>query len=463
MSHLAFIPAAHAEGWTDSIRNIVNGVKRKFCPDDTAGKAITPAASTALPWIAPEPPSDNFKSEGELNRYIECYLIEPGRYEVVAKEYMPIIEASAKSFNIPTTLLACLIFRESRFDINARSSTGAIGLGQHLTGTMKHISDIMKTSKESNTEKLLEIVNTPVAERIAAKKATPAMAQKDLTYAKTVLRDREFRLKWEEHFRTQNEKKCRAESVRKAEPAKATVAAKPAKSKATKAMAPKATEASSAPAKAKTVEQKYESCLENSIPRTVSTANIKDPKIAIAASAVYLQMILTDFQRALDVDIKTTNGDAQNPNYDLLLTAAGAYNMGPGAAIEILSPIEPPDRKKWVEALMKSNEETAGHVASIRNCIESSASKSGRAFQAPIGSHNYECNDGNESSHPRTVVGKSELPEQYRNRVKSASMKPAAKAAAKATAKELSKSEAAAAAKATKASKPKKTPKPAKQ
>ena len=413
--------SAHAEGWTDSIRSLINGVKRKFCPDEVPGKPASTGAP-ATPWIAPEPPSESFKSEGELRRYIECYLVEPGRYEKVAKEYMPIIQASARSFNIPTTLLACLIFRESRFDINARSSTGAIGLGQHLTGTMKHITDILQTSKERDTEKLLEIVNTPMSERIASKKVTAAMAQKDLNYAKTVLRDREFRLKWEEHFKTTNETKCRTESTKKTEPAKPAATTKNAKPKPAKV---------ATPAKVLSAEEKYEACLSKSIPRVVNTGNIKDPKIAIAASAMYLQMILVDFQRVLDTDIRTENGDGQNPNYDLLLAAAGAYNMGPGAAANILGPIEPPDRKKWVEALMKSNEETAGHVASIRNCIQSSASNHGDAFQAPIGSHNYECNDGNESSSPRTVVGKSELPAQYRNSVKTASLKPAPKAAAK--------------------------------
>lgn len=456
LTQTAYVSNAHAEGWTDSVRNLLNGVKRKFCPDDRPGTPVPPAA---IPFIKPEPPSESFKSEGDLQRYIECYLVEPGRYEKVAKEFMPLIESSAKSFNIPTTLLACLIFRESRFDVNARSSTGAMGLGQHLSGTMKHITDILRPGKEEDTKKLLEIANTPIAERIADKKVTAAMAQKDLNYAKTVLRDREFRLKWEEHFKNQNEKKCRSESRKKPEPPKTVAAAKPAKTTSTKPAAP------TKPAKALSEEQRYERCLESSIPRNVNPGNISNPKIAIAASAMYLQMILVDFQRALDVDIKTTNSDSQNPNYDLLLTAAGAYNMGPGAAIKILSPIEPPDRKKWVEALMKSNEETAGHVASIRNCIQSSASKTGNAFQAPIGSHNYECNDGNESSEPRTVIGKSELPAQYRNAVKTASLKQSPKAETKGASKAAAKSTGKAATKpvtkptaTTKAT----TPKPAK-
>ncbi len=427
---------AHAE--SDFVKNLVgkwSSFKRWICNDDRAPENPVPATTipeVKQPYIAPQ---DRLKSEGELRRYVECYLTEDGRYDKVAKEYMPLIAEAARAFELPKTVLACLIFRESRFDINARSSTGAIGLGQHLTGTMGHISDVLKTSKEKETEKLLEITKLSAKESAAANKTTVGQAQKDLAYANTVLKDRAYRLRWEQLFKDKNEKKCRDQS-RKPLPAP-----KPAKPRTDR----KGNPIPAPVVKAPTTEQRYQACLDDSVPRTVNTSTIKNPAIAISATAMYLHMIIDEFKRNLDSDIKVENLESQGPNYNVLLAAAGAYNMGPGAAIKILSPIEPPDREKWVQALMKSNEETAGHVASIRNCIESSESPKGNAWLAPIGSHNYDCMAQPTAAQPRTVVGKSTLAAEYQNSVKTASMKPATPKAEKtATAKSAATKPAAA-------------------
>jgi hypothetical protein len=161
-------------------------------------------------------------------------------------------------------------------------------------------------------------------------------------------------------------------------------------------------------------------------PRVISPASVKDPQIAIGATAMYLKMILHDFREALDPDLKVGNNDRQNPNYHLLLAAAGAYNMGPGAAIKILAPIEPPDRVKWVDALAHSNEETAKHILSIQRCIESSASKRGNSFLGPIGSATYNCDGANASADPRVVTQAfNDLPDEYKSKFKTASMNAA--------------------------------------
>lgn len=416
---IVFSTPAHAE--SDLVKGLVNrwnGAKRWFCPEDRPPENPLPPM-TVVPEVRksiPPPVSsqDRLKSEGELRRYIECYLTEDGRYEKVAKEYMPLIAEAARAFELPKTVLACLIFRESRFDINARSHSGAIGLGQHLTGTMEHISDILKPSREKDTEKLLEITKSTAKESAAENKTTLAQARKDLAYANTILKDRSYRLRWEQMFKDRNASKCEAQSK------KSLPAPKPKKDKKGNPIPPVAT-------KAPSYEDRYEACLNAAVPRSVNRSTIKNPAIAIGATAMYLHMIINEFKHSLDSDIRVGNLESQGPNYDILLAAAGAYNMGPGAAIKILSPIEPPDREKWVQALMKSNEETAGHVASIRNCIESSESPKGNAWTAPVGSHNYDCMAKPTADQPRTVVGKSELPSEYKNSVKSATLKPAPK------------------------------------
>lgn len=360
--------------------DLLNGVKEKICSDE-APEALTKSSVPKPSQIEKQnsvPLStgsqfQEFKSEADLRRYLECYVVEPGRWNVVERTYLPLIKSAAISFDIPETLLACLIFRESRFDINARSSSGAIGLGQHLKGTMTHITNILKPIKQEAVEEHLETSKMSLKDQMKAKKRSAGEASKSLAYARTKLNDREFRLKWEEYFRNLESRKLH----------------------------------------------------RGNTPRVVSTGNIQDPKIAIGATAMYLRMIISHFKKTLDQDLRIDQSDENGPNYYVNLAAAGAYNMGYGAAQKILNPIEPPDRKKWVDALAKSNEETAAHILSIKNCIRAPSSKEGSAWNGPIGSDSYACEDRDEAD-KRKVLGKNPLPKEYRSNVKSATLKRSA-------------------------------------
>ncbi|MEO8291086.1 MAG: lytic transglycosylase domain-containing protein [Gaiellaceae bacterium] len=55
-------------------------------------------------------------------------------------EYDHIVAGHAKNYNLDPALLAAVIYRESRFDARARSSSGAIGLMQLLPATAKGIA-----------------------------------------------------------------------------------------------------------------------------------------------------------------------------------------------------------------------------------------------------------------------------------------------------------------------------------
>jgi hypothetical protein len=94
----------------------------------------------------------------------------------------------------------------------------------------------------------------------------------------------------------------------------------------------------------------------------------------------------------------------------------------------MLEDIRPPNPKKWIERLKKSNEETAGHILSIQNCLSSPAA-SGSAWSGPMGSPNNDCSSPLDPK-PTLRGGINELPAEYRNPVKSATLnKPTAKKA----------------------------------
>lgn len=362
------------------IVDALNGVKEKLCADDppeTMTKSNLPKSTKSTPSLIPAvfgAGKDEFKSEGDLRRYLECYLVEPGRWSVVEKSYLPLIKTAAASFDIPETLLACLIFRESRFNIHAKSSAGAIGLGQHLRGTMTHISNILKPGNPKQTANLLEISKMTIEEQMSAKKRTAGEARKSLRFARTKLEDREHRLGWESYFENLEDRKLH----------------------------------------------------RGAVPRVVNVATIKDPKIAIGATAMYMRMIIYHFKKTLDQDLRIDQNDDNDPNYYMTLAAAGAYNMGYGAAQKILSPIEPPNRKKWVEALARSNEETAAHVLSIQNCIRAPGKKDEDPWVGPIGSSNYNCEDRSPGENRVTTGRANPLPKEYRSNVKSATLKKSA-------------------------------------
>ncbi len=400
-------------GFVASFINSFNSVRNFVCPPAqplpiaVEKRKITPRAPRELP-------SEAFKSEGELARYLECYATEDGRYELIAKRYMPLIAVASRTFEIPQTLLACLIFRESRFDVNARSKSGAMGLGQHLAGTMTTITNTIEKPESSSPQektrvgkirKRLEDIDNGVI-----KNETPQDRQ-DRAYLATRAEMRFQRTNWEQYYNN-----LRSQGLHKG----------------------------------------------GITPRVVNEAALKDPAIAIGATAFYLQSILLVFQKRLDSDLVIRNSDRQQPNYDLLLAAAGAYNMGPYEASKILGKLpEPPDRKKWVGALAKSNEETAGHILSIRNCIESSGSKGENAWKAPIGSADYSCKP-EDMGEKRVALDKAnKLPSEYKSEIKSATMKaaiPKAPPKVKATDKPSAKSTVKPATKAGSSPKPASVP-----
>jgi len=380
---------AHAGGLVERTKglldkiNIFNGKPDPVCDERTPATAVPALQRATAGKITPKPAVAPFKSEGDLRKYLDCYVVEPGRMKIVTEKYLPLIAQAAKDFDIPKTLLACLIFRESRFDINADSgkqpgrrynTRGAIGLGQHVRSTMADISDTLD-SDFGDIPRLEELKS-----RLSGKPKSEMSIQerKDFEFANSRIELATQVAQWNNYYGNL----------------------------------------------AKLGLHK------GAVPKTVSIATIKQPSIAIGATAFYLQSILVHFKKNLDPTISLEQSDKNDRNYDALLAAAGAYNLGFGAATGILREVRPPNPKKWIEQLKKSNEETAGHILSIENCLHAPAS-SKAAWNAPMGSHNLDC-DSPLDPKPVLPSGINVLPPEYNNPVKSATLtKPKPKAKAK--------------------------------
>jgi soluble lytic murein transglycosylase len=67
---------------------------------------------------------------------------DPGWYERIRYplEYETIVVGHARNYDLDPALLAAVIYRESKFDANAKSASGAIGLMQLLPSTAKGIA-----------------------------------------------------------------------------------------------------------------------------------------------------------------------------------------------------------------------------------------------------------------------------------------------------------------------------------
>lgn len=350
-------------GFVAGIISRFNEIKNLFCPEPQPSPiAIAPAK---VP-VAKEPPRILLKSEGELRRYLECYSPTDAIFDDIDKTYLPLIESAARTYGVPKALLACLIFAESKFRTGAKSHTGAFGLGQHTKGTAKHITTLLKPRSAKKIAEDYKLANSSDEDAAKERKESVGVAREGIRVAKIKVMNRGFAVKWDEYY----------------------------------------------------ADLKRRGLHKGEAPQVVNRDALLDPAVAIGASGLYLHMMMTHLKTSLDSDIIVGNRRDNDWNVEILLVAAGAYNMGPGAASYVLSPIEPPDRKAWAQALMKSNEETAKYIITIRNCISSGASGSQPANLPPMLTPRFSCETGEK---PRVALTEPlQLPKQYENVIKEA-------------------------------------------
>gem|GEM_PF-7120877 len=280
--------------------------------------------------IVPAARPTNMKSESELLSYISCYSDNPTWTESYLDNYSKYIHTAAMQFGVPETLLTCLLFRESQFNSQAESKVyrvvekkrgqktvlkrrqvkGAVGVAQFMPETEKFVSSLLSTLKMPKDKvAFLGDVATSVDMPFTAK---------DKVYANTALANYEAALRWQGYFD----------------------------------------------------QLKSQNLYRGEAPSKFDDAGARDPKIAVGASAFYLRYIMDLFNDQLSSKNPMPIGNSSHPDIDFMLTIAGSYNMGHGAAINTLRRVEPATTKNWYDHLLRSNPETEGHMRSIRNCSE---------------------------------------------------------------------------------------------
>ncbi len=74
--------------------------------------------------------------------------------------YKPLILSASNIFKIPFSFQSCLIFKESRFDKNALSAVGAMGMAQFTKDTYHFLSRALRIGQNSLEHKRKKILNT---------------------------------------------------------------------------------------------------------------------------------------------------------------------------------------------------------------------------------------------------------------------------------------------------------------
>lgn len=316
-------------------------------------------------------PNGLYKTEAEMREYFKCYIDNPAHIKAALEKYIPMINAAAKAYDIPPTLLGCLLFRESMFNQNARSGSGALGLSQQLPKNLSYLTNVLKSRTADEAREIEEMAARTPEEQVTFRKnqIRLSIAESEIAQAKSRRKSLRLMRRWEAYFQDITRQKLRA----------------------------------------------------GQIPRLLNSTNVRnDPAIAIGAGAMYLRDILIAFRSTLDPSVQVDQaGVASDP--DLLLAAAGAYNMGPGGeskdkngrvvtsgARQFIKPVVSQGYGAWVKALTESNEETSAHIISIQNCMRPTSQED--PWAPPIGTAPRDCKNPVDGKYPTLSSKPAALP-----------------------------------------------------
>lgn len=380
-----------AKSWIKSI-SIMNSSPEK-CNEPPPGAASmaarVPAAKSSE--VAKPPAaktttrvqsSDLYKNEDDLREYFKCYLGDKPQINVTLSKYLPMIQSAAKAYDIPPTLLACLLFRESMFDKNAKSPSGAVGLSQQLKKNLDYQTNVLASRTSAEADDIEATAARTPEQQVAARKnqISLTVAVGEIQQAQSRRKSLRLMRRWESYYQDLAKK-----GLHKGE-----------------------------------------------VPRRLNTTNIKqDPALAIGAGAMYLRDILIVFRSTLDPSVQVDQaGVASDP--DLLLAAAGAYNMGPGGesiakdgkvkqtgAYQFIKPVVKQGYGAWVKALRESNEETSAHIVSIQNCMRPASGADSKdqgadPWAPPIGTAPRDCKNPVDGKYKTLSDKPADLPEEIK-------------------------------------------------
>lgn len=331
----------------------IGGTSEPPCPPDLppAVKIKPPTPEIVKPKI--------FKDEGELIRYITCYD-DPTKPEYTEnfKKFLPMINLAAREFGVSPTMLTCLLFRESKFDPNAVSETGAVGLGQFLSGTTNTISNLIASAKMSQKEvdRLHSVFQVPAPElpkKLAANSSQMSEYKRRLRrwesermYASVRLSNRGFGMLWFQYLSSLRSQK----------------------------IAPK---------------QKDVRAFDVSAART--------PALAIGAAALYVRYLHDMMAQNIDVEPDDSLSPQALADHEvqLQIAVAGIYNLGEGTAINAMKRAKKQNPMGWRASIasVESNGrlEAKGHMDSIERCVTNRSSNPKLAFEPMNGTGRRDC------------------------------------------------------------------------
>lgn len=272
------------------------------------------------------------KSEDKLYQYMHLYRKKcSGTYiNKYAEEYRGYIKKASSSFAIPEAFLACLLFKESRFNKSAiNNGSGAKGLGQQTLVTTIDINTFLKRAhRNRNRHKEL----SELKERLSKKSLTKRLSNKEkrsLVNATQFLKEIRLRAGWDEYF----------------------------------------TQLQTSPQ----FTDKYEKWIkhyskESNSPEIYSYGTGTSlPAHNIGATAFWLNNTILRIK-----DIAPLKADTPEEMKANLLIAAAGYNIGAGAVRKFIirRDLENKSSVDILKRLRKHNPETHSYVNSIENCME---------------------------------------------------------------------------------------------
>lgn len=258
---------------------------------------------------------DPYKTDAELDAYFYRFRknCSDETYSAFIKEYKKYIQIAAKHFDIPFPILACLIFRESRFDPLAKSDVGAFGLGQFMPHTKEHISRILSDGKKLTSSQLTDFESYQI--KVNLGETLTSRERRDHSYYSKKASLHALQARWRNYF----------------------------------------AELQSDPEYKKSPYAKYKT------PTAFTETGARLPPMAIGATALYVRYLLKN-----GVGGAPSPGDKNDPLVYIALT--GAYNMGLGTALRLTRKMEAHSAQNWIDALSKIKE-SRFHMESIRRCM----------------------------------------------------------------------------------------------
>jgi hypothetical protein len=268
------------------------------------------------------------KSRSELINYTQCYTGGTGDFgSIYFSQYAAMIAVASKTFEVPESLVTCMILRESGMDkdsntpqtvrIPQRARNGRItyritseaqsGLGQFMNGAMRFVTDVVGTPPITAQPTTQAGIPASRGGRFQNLLVAPALPEKAYVDSQTLLG--ELSGGWQAYYKA---------------------IGKPA-------------------------------------PRQFGRRDSFDPASAIAATALYARYVASILEENGTPAVHLTNESVSEDALETSLTVAAGYNMGPFGAAKAIAAAGAKTPSQ-VRAAVESR--TRNHLESIRNCMK---------------------------------------------------------------------------------------------